>query len=103
MRPVFGRAGDICLAGETGGLWHSTNSGSNWTKLSNVTEAWTIGFGKAASGQSYPAVYMGGLIGSTYGIYRSDDGGANWTLMTDSAHQYGSLNGTLTADRNTYG
>ena len=103
MRPVFGRAGDIWLAGETGGLWHSTNSGSNWTKLSNVAEAWTVGFGKAAPGQSYPAVYMGGRIGSTYGIYRSDDGGANWTLMTDSAHQYGELTVALTADRNIYG
>ena len=103
MRPVFGRAGDIWLAGEAGGLWHSTNSGSNWTKLSNVTEAWTVGFGKAAPGQSYPAVYMGGRIGSTYGIYRSDDAGANWTLMTDSGHQYGSLTETLVADRNVYG
>jgi xyloglucan-specific exo-beta-1,4-glucanase len=103
MRPVFGRAGDIWLAGETGGLWHSSNSGSNWTKLSNVAEAWTVGFGKAASGQSYPAVYIGGRIGSTYGIYRSDNGGANWTRMTDSAHQYGSLTVAITADRNIYG
>ncbi|MBW8781699.1 MAG: RICIN domain-containing protein [Verrucomicrobia bacterium] len=103
MRPVFGRAGDIWLAGETDGLWHSTNSGSNWTKLANVAESWTIGFGKAAPGQSYPAIYMGGRIGSVYGIYRSDDGGANWTLMTDSARSYGALNGSLTADRNLYG
>ncbi|MEO7097892.1 MAG: RICIN domain-containing protein, partial [Luteolibacter sp.] len=103
MRPVFGRAGDIWLAGEAGGLWHSTNSGTSWAKLSNVAEAWTIGFGKAAPGQSYPAVYMGGRIGSIYGIYRSDDGGANWTLMTDSAHQYGALTETLVADRNIYG
>ena len=103
MRPVFGRAGDIWLAGRTDGLWHSTNSGSSWTKLSNVAEAFTVGFGKAAPGQSYPAVYIGGRIGSVYGIYRSDDGGANWTLMTDSAHQYGALTVALTADRNIYG
>ncbi|MEO8616840.1 MAG: LamG-like jellyroll fold domain-containing protein, partial [Luteolibacter sp.] len=103
MRPVFGRAGDIWLAGRTDGLWHSTNSGSSWTKLPNVAESYTIGFGKAAPGQSYPAVYMSGRIGSIYGIYRSDDGGANWTRMTDSAHQYGALNGSLTADRNIYG
>ena len=102
MRPVFGRAGDIWLAGRTDGLWHSTNSGSSWTKLSNVAESWAIGFGKAAPGQNYPAVYMAGLVGSTYGIYRSDDGGANWTLMTDSAHQYGQIF-LLTADRNIYG
>jgi xyloglucan-specific exo-beta-1,4-glucanase len=103
MRPVFGREGDIWLAGRTEGLWHSTNSGSSWTKLSNVAEAWTVGFGKAAPGQSYPAVYIGGRIGSIYGIYRSDDGGANWTLMTDSDHQYGALTVALTADRNIYG
>ncbi len=103
MRPVFGRAGDIWLAGEAQGLWRSTNSGSNWTKLSNVAEAWTVGFGKAAPGQSHPAVYIGGRIGSIYGIYRSDDGGANWTRMTDDTHQYGELNSALTADRNIYG
>lgn len=103
MRPVFGRAGDIWLAGETQGLWHSTNSGSTWTKLSNVAESWTIGFGKAAPGQSYPAVYMSGRLGSIYGIYRSDDGGANWTRITDDAHQYGALNVALAADRNIYG
>jgi len=104
MRPVFGRPGDIWLAGRTEGLWRSTNSGSSWTKLSNVAEAWTVGFGKAAPGQSYPAVYIGGRIGSTFGIYRSDDGGANWTRMTDdSARQYGSLTVAITADRNIYG
>jgi xyloglucan-specific exo-beta-1,4-glucanase len=104
MRPVFGKAGDIWLAGRTEGLWHSTNSGSSWTKLSNVAEAFTVGFGKAAPGQSYPAVYIGGRIGSTFGIYRSDDGGANWTWMTDdSARQFGELKGAITADRNIYG
>jgi hypothetical protein len=104
MRPVFGRPGDIWLAGRTEGLWHSTNSGSSWTKLSNVAEAFTVGFGKAAPGQSYPAVYIGGRIGSTFGIYRSDDGGANWMWMTDdSARQYGALTVAITADRNIYG
>ncbi|HSH96139.1 MAG TPA: LamG-like jellyroll fold domain-containing protein, partial [Roseimicrobium sp.] len=102
MRPVFGQAGHIWLAGRLDGLWHSTDSGSTWTKLPNVAEVSNVGFGKAAPGQSYPAIYIGGRIGSVYGIYRSDNGGANWARMTDSTHQYGWCNG-ITGDRNIYG
>jgi len=109
FKAVFGIAGDIWLVGQfstspvTGGVWHSTNSGVSFTKLSNVAVGYTIGFGKAASGQTYPALYLTGLIGSTYGIYQSDDAGTSWTQINDSAHQYGTLSSCITGDRNTYG
>jgi len=62
FRAVAGREGDIWLAGgstDSGvyGLWHSTNSGTSFTKLVNVEEADTIGFGMPAPGQTYPALY----------------------------------------------
>lgn len=54
---VPGVEGELWFAGgseEEGpyGLWHSTDSGATFTKLANVEEADSIGFGKAALGKT---------------------------------------------------
>ena len=109
MRAVPGITGDIWLAGgstSTGdvyGLWHSTNSGASFTQLANIQQADTIGFGKAAPGQTYPALYTSARIGGVRGIFRSDDGGASWIQINDAQHQYGTTNATITGDPQTYG
>src|SRR5678816_4201889 len=56
FKAVPGREGDIWLAGgaewdNTYGLWHSTDSGTSFTKLANVEEADNIGFGKLRRGR----------------------------------------------------
>jgi hypothetical protein len=102
FKAVFGREGDIWLAGgATGqayGLWHSTNSGQSFTKLANVDEADVVGFGKAATGQPYPALYTSAKVGGVRGIYRSDDAGATFVQITDAAHQFGSTGQCISGD-----
>uniref|UniRef100_UPI000594F104 X2-like carbohydrate binding domain-containing protein n=1 Tax=Paenibacillus curdlanolyticus TaxID=59840 RepID=UPI000594F104 len=107
LKSVFGAEGDIWLAGGDDktvyGLWHSTNGGASFTKLSNVQEADVVGFGKAAPGQTYPAVYTSAKIDNVRGIYRSDDAGASWVRINDDQHQYGVTNSVITGDPRIFG
>ena len=105
---VPGREGDIWLAGgATGsayGLWHSTDSGSTFTKLSNVSLADAVGFGMAATGQTYPALYIQGTVSTIRGYYRSTDAGATWVRINDDAHQwYACGTKSVTGDPRIYG
>jgi xyloglucan-specific exo-beta-1,4-glucanase len=106
IKAMPGHAGDVWLAGGPGtnsGIWHSTNSGATFTKLSNVTAAQNIGFGKAAPGQTYMALYTIATIGGTQGIFRSDDAGANWIQINDAQHQWGNIGQAITGDPRVYG
>jgi xyloglucan-specific exo-beta-1,4-glucanase len=84
-------------------VWHSTNGGASFTKLTNVALADGVGFGKAAPGQNYPAIYLAGEVGSVRGYYRSIDGGASWTQINDSSHQWYSSGYVITGDPNLFG
>jgi hypothetical protein len=106
FKAVAGHEGDIWLAGGTGttyGLWHSTNSGASFTKLANVDQADNVGFGKAAPGQTYPALYIVAQVGGVRGVFRSDDSGTNWVRINDDQHQYGNIGGAITGDPRIYG
>ncbi|WP_089205192.1 cellulose binding domain-containing protein [Streptosporangium subroseum] len=106
FKAVPGREGDIWLAGgETGasGIWHSTNGGASFTKLSGVTSAVNIGFGKAAPGRSYQALYALATVGGVSGVFRSDDTGATWLRINDDQHQYGNAGEAITGDPRVYG
>jgi xyloglucan-specific exo-beta-1,4-glucanase len=99
---------DVWLAGGSRddgvyGLWHSTDSGATFTKLANVDEADVVGFGKAAAGKSYPALYVNAKIGGQRGFFRSDDTGATWTRINDDRNQYGIANTAITGDPNLFG
>ncbi|MDH2428430.1 xyloglucanase [Sphaerisporangium sp. TRM90804] len=107
VKAVPGREGDIWVAGgatwTTYGLWHSTDSGATFTRVSGVEQADNIGFGKAAPGRAYPALYTGALIGGQRGLFRSDDAGASWVRVNDDRHQYGGTPEALTGDPAVYG
>lgn len=109
--------GDVWIAdGEN--LYHSTDSGQNWVKLTTMSSVWGtndpnqtpqlfgasyVTLGKAAPNSSYSAaVYMVGTINSVWGLYRSDDAGASWTRINDDNHQFGGI-GQIAADNNIYG
>jgi len=102
FKTVAGHDGDVWLAGGLG-LWHSTNSGTSFTKLANVQEADNVGFGKAAPGKTYPALYVIARIGDVRGVFRSDDTGTTWTRINDDKHQYGNIGEALTGDPRVYG
>ena len=100
-KAVFGREGDLWLPSSSG-LYHSTDSGANFTRLGTIDSAPLVGFGMAAPGASYPAIYVVGTVSGVYGIFRSDDMGASWARINDEAHQYGAL-GTISGDPRIYG
>ncbi len=102
VNAVFGREGDIWITCGAGGLYHSTDSGASASKVNSVTEAYIIGFGRASSTGSYPAIYLHGIVGGVIGIYRSDDGGSSWSRINTDSTQFGWLH-CIRGDQRTYG
>lgn len=107
FKAVPGREGDIWLAGgsESGayGLWHSTDGGASFGKVGGVQEADNIGYGKAAAGADYVALYAVAKIGGARGLFRSIDKGATWQRINDGEHQYGNFGEALTGDPRVFG
>jgi xyloglucan-specific exo-beta-1,4-glucanase len=107
FKPVPGRSGDIWLAGGKAtsryGLWRSVDSGASFSKLPQVDEGDVVGFGKAAPGRSYPAVYTSAKINGVRGVFRSDDAGVHWVRVNDDRHQYAWTGNTITGDPRVYG
>ncbi len=107
VKAVPGRDGHVWLAGGeaagTYGLWLSTDAGATFTKLANVQEADTIGFGKPARPDRYPVLYTSAKIGGVRGIYRSEDRGASWLRINDDQHQYAFTGQAITGDPRVYG
>ncbi len=85
-----GSSGDLWLACFDG-LYHASlhTGGSVEFRMPDVTEIHAFGFGKAAPGRSYPALYLVGAIGGQAGIFRSDDAAMTWVRINDDAHQWG--------------
>jgi hypothetical protein len=102
FKAVPGIEGDIWLAGNTG-LFHSTDSGASFTKISAVTDARNVAFGRAAPGASYQAIFLVGTIDGVTGVYRSDNAGAGWVRINDDRHQYGNMGEALAGDPRIYG
>jgi hypothetical protein len=105
---VPGIAGDLWIASNDG-LYHSTSSGTSWSAARTVTVAagtltpTAIGFGKAAAGARYPAIYVGGKFpNGTTGLVRSVDGGVGWVQINDGNHQWGGID-QVVGDMQTFG
>ena len=106
--------GDLWLV-DGNAVYHSTDSGATWQKLSSFASIWgsnawpdvygatAVALGKAKAGATYSAaVYVVGVVNGVWGVYRSDDGGTTWTRFNDDAHQFGGI-GLIAADQNVYG
>ncbi|NJM15679.1 MAG: hypothetical protein HC896_10195 [Bacteroidales bacterium] len=64
------------------GMWYSTDGANNFNKVTNVQDAWSLGFGAAYNGSDYPTIYIFGKINNQWGVYRSIDQAASWELIT---------------------
>jgi xyloglucan-specific exo-beta-1,4-glucanase len=101
-RATPGIEGDLWVQGGNGALAHSTDSGATFTAVTTVTGVYAMGFGMAAPGQTYPAIFVGGSISGFAAMYRSDDAGATWVRVDDNQHRFGT--GTVIAgDPRVYG
>jgi hypothetical protein len=92
--PIFGQG--------TSGIFHSTNSGTSFTKLTTVQEASSVSLGKTAPGKTYPTIFINGKINNQWGIYYSIDQGVNWARINDDAHEYGWID-FVVADQRVFG
>jgi xyloglucan-specific exo-beta-1,4-glucanase len=109
LRAAPGFEGDLWLSTGSGsrhttgdGLYRSTDSGKSFIKVESIAEVYALGFGKAAQGQSYPAIYVAGKVADVQGLFRSDDAGRTWVRINDDLHQFGQIN-VITGDPRIYG
>jgi photosystem II stability/assembly factor-like uncharacterized protein len=96
-----GRENDLWIAAFDG-LYHKSVGSNEFAKNADVQELRAFGFGKAAPGTNFPALYFVGDINNLSGIYRSTDEGKTWVHINDDAHQWG-LVLQITGDPKKYG
>ncbi|MFZ0632011.1 MAG: hypothetical protein WA399_09190 [Acidobacteriaceae bacterium] len=103
-----GRTGDLWIAAFDG-LWHSASIGTYdsastilFTRTPSVQQIQAFGFGKAAPGQTYPAIYLAGTIEGEPGVFRSDNAARSWVRINDNQHQWGLIL-QITGDPRLYG
>lgn len=114
LRSVPGRAGHLFLATGNQGylqpnphqdtsLYRSADGGATWTPVAGTGEPYDVALGKAAPGQTYPAIYFAGWYENEWGIWRSSDDAATWTRI--GTFPNGSLDhiNTLAASEDAYG
>ncbi|HZM79996.1 MAG TPA: cellulose binding domain-containing protein [Candidatus Limnocylindrales bacterium] len=103
LQSVPGFENHLWLTG-AGGMWRSTDGGVTFTKLgTNVTGSVNVGFGRAAPGFSYPAIYTMATIDGVTGVYRSNDQAGTWVRINDNNHQWGNAGQAITGDPRIYG
>lgn len=81
----------------------STDGGATWTEVANVLEVYAFGFGKAASGSDYPAIFIAGYVNRVWGLWRSDDNAANWVKIGDYPLGNFDLPKTVAGDMDRFG
>ncbi|ELP71122.1 WD40/YVTN/BNR-like repeat-containing protein [Streptomyces turgidiscabies] len=98
-----GRVGDLWLSTKGNGLHRSTDGGATFAKVASCWASHTLGFGRAAKGAAYPAIYMVGSTETITAVYRSDDEAKTWTRINDDAHQWGWTGEAITGDPRVFG
>ncbi|AZP20751.1 1,4-beta-glucanase [Streptomyces aquilus] len=98
-----GRSGDLWLSVKENGLYRSTDGGIGFAKVAGCRAAYTLGFGKAADGAAYPAVYLVGATDSVNAVHRSDDEAKSWVRINDDRHQWGWTGEAIAGDPRVYG
>ena len=88
LAATTGIEGDLWFGSRAEGLFHSTDGGVSFSKLDTIDGVEALGFGKAAPGKDFPAIFLLGTIHQLHARFRSDDAGRTWVRIDDDQHQY---------------
>ena len=83
-----GMEANIWVGSRDSALYHSADGGVTFTRLEQISGTDALGFGKAAPGKTFPAIYLLGTINQLHARYRSDDAGQTWIRIDDDQHQF---------------
>jgi len=75
---VYNKSGHLWIAINGKGLYYTTNEGTTFVKVANVSSARRVAVGKSKTTSSYPSIYIDGVINTVRSLYRSDDMGLTW-------------------------
>jgi photosystem II stability/assembly factor-like uncharacterized protein len=100
IHAVPGHEGELWIVAK-GGLYRSSDGGGSFDRIDSAG-AVALGFGKAAPGRDYPAMFIAGQVGDVAGFFRSDDAGSTWIHINDGQHQYGEIR-SMTGDPRIFG
>lgn len=118
MRAVPGQSGDFYFtAGQQGQptpsnfpLYECTDTGSvSCAAVPHTKEIWSVGFGKAAAGKTYPAIYavgwvsLDGDVTFNFGVYESDDHYTSWKNLGATPNNSFDIIVTVEGNNNVYG
>jgi xyloglucan-specific exo-beta-1,4-glucanase len=98
-----GIAGDLWFRTGAGRLLHSADGGRSFREVVTYMNIEALGFGKAPTASTYPALFSFGWKGQARGVWRSDDIGRSWTRINDDAHQYGRRFRSICGDPRIFG
>ncbi|WP_406121492.1 1,4-beta-glucanase [Streptomyces sp. NBC_00989] len=98
-----GRSGDLWLSVKWNGLYRSVDGGVSFSKVASCWASYTLGFGRAAAGADYPAIYQVGSTETITAVYRSDDEAKTWVRINDDQHQWGWTGQAITGDPRVHG
>lgn len=104
LQSTPGIKGDLWLALDDRGLFHSSNGGNRFDRITTVKEAHLLDLGKSKPGTTTPALYLyGTVVNQPEGVFRSLDQGKTWQRINDPKRPIGNEPIYLTASRQTYG
>lgn len=98
-----GRSGDLWLSVKWNGLCRSVDGGVSFSKVASCWASYTLGFGRAAPGADYPAIYQVGSTETITAVYRSDDEAKTWVRINDDQHQWGWTGQAIVGDPRVHG
>jgi hypothetical protein len=98
-----GTEGEVWAGFDGNGLYHSSDSGTTFTQLSDVQSVRLMAFGKNAPSHTNPALYVYGTVDNIDGIFRSDDMGATWIQIDSPSIKIGDNPGAMAGDRQVFG
>jgi xyloglucan-specific exo-beta-1,4-glucanase len=97
-----GRRGELWLL-VSGRLYRSTDAGESFAAASPTDIRISLfGLGRAAPGESAPALYAAAAK-NELALWRSTDGGGSWTRINDEQHQWGLRFRVISGDPKIFG